>query len=437
LFAAAVAAVLWLNRHQAPPASPAPDAPLLQAFTEDNVRRIAVACGAHAVTLERDGPRSWRIVEPVAAEADPRRARDVVSALQDAKVKKVIAEAGADPAAFGLAPAACTVRIELQKAAPALTLRLGRGSPVGSERYAATADGRVVLTDGTLFGVLARDPDAFREKRLFPVESGDITHITVERPEGRVALALQDGGCRLEAPVSDLAATAACASLARALSSAEVEGPPVAQLPRDVRPDRRVRIEVAARTVPSPMVAIVAAKGVEGKRLAFRDGGAVSGLVEERAAGELERPAESFRDTRILSFSSPDVFGLTIEREGRTLKVTRKDEASPWTGTADSNPIPLDGSRVLGVLDALRNLSAAGFETEAPRTPAAATIAVSGAAGELARVTFGPLPKVAGDRDASVWLTTPVRPGVVFRTGASALKAIPVTDADLLPQAKP
>ena len=47
------------------------------------------------------------------------------------------------------------------------------------------------------------------------------------------------------------------------------------------------------------------------------------------------------------------------------------------------------------------------------------------ASGELARLTWGPLPPDAGTEGESLWVTTPARPGVWFRVAATALGPVP------------
>jgi len=433
LLAAVVAALYWVGRSAPPQETNPSDAPLVKAFAEEAVHRIDLACVDAEVTLEKAGSAGWRIIKPLEAEADPRRVHDVVTALQDARVRKVIADKAADPAAFGLAPAACTVHVEFAAGTPALTLRLGRSSPVGTERYAAGEDARVVFTDASLYGVVARGPEAFREKRLFPVDPETITRIALDRPDGRLVMASAQGLWHLESPIRDLASSAACAGLARAVTSIELQAPGPVAPPIDAHSDRRIRVEVTTPGGAAPLVAFVATAGIGGKRLGWREGRPLGGLVEESAAKELERTSESFRDPRIAPFFSPDVRRLTIDRGGTQLRIVRAKEPSSWSGSEGSTVFPVDGARVEALLDRLSGLSGAGYETAPPATKATGTIGVDGERGELARWTFGPLARAPGVDVESLWITTPARPGVVFRIQASSFGPIPSKAADLAP----
>jgi hypothetical protein len=107
----------------------APDTPVLAAFDEAKVRAVRTACGETSYEL-RSGPASgWRLAAPYAAEADPREVKTMLSALHDARVRKVISSTSTGDAAFGLGQDACTVRLEIEGDAAGRTLTIGRGSP--------------------------------------------------------------------------------------------------------------------------------------------------------------------------------------------------------------------------------------------------------------------------------------------------------------------
>ena len=428
LLAAAIVLLLRVGRQSETPAPSAGDAALLRAFTEATVRAIDLDCDGARVSLARaDGP-AWRIVSPFAADADPRRVREVLSALQDARAKKVVSEKGSNLAGFGLAPAACTVRLDLGSAGPSLTLRVGRTSPVSTERYAAAPDGRVVLTEGSLFSTVSRGAEAFREKRLIPAAAEEMTRIVLSRPDGRMALAKIGDQWQVESPRRDTASSYACESLARAIAALEIEDAGGVPPPTEARPERRIEIRVAARGIERPLVAQVAAAGVSGRRIAWREGAGAAGLLEETAAGELERPVESFFEKRIASFSLPEVREVVIVHGGTTIELARTAEDAPWTGREGGAAFDVEGTRVIDFLNKIRSLTASGFEREPPQVAPSGQIKVRGGSGELAHLTYGPLgPGVQ-------WVVTPRRPGAVFRVDESALGAVP-GKADLV--AKP
>ena len=436
LFAAAVGALVWLDHKGAARSVESPDEPLLKAFTEDSLTTIDIACEGVTITLQHGAAHGWRVAAPFAAEADPRRVHELIAALQDARVRKVISKGTADLSGFGLQPAACTARLAFGNGQAPATLRLGRSSPVGTERYAAADDARVVFSDGSLYTVLARDAETLRDKRLFPVEAETITRVEIDQPGGGLALVRMDDAWRVLRPIADAASASACASLTRALTALEVTHAATTQAPSAVRPERCIKISVTATTTPAPIVAYVAAAGVAGERLSWREGGSLAGLLTEAAASELSRDPETFRDQRVALFSVPDVRGVTLDRGDAHLRISRTAGSSTWTGLSGTSPIPVDESRVSVLLDRLRALSSSGFVATAPG-PASGTIVVSGEKGELAHLTYGPLPPAAGTNEELLWLRTRARPGVVFKVSAASLGPIPARAADLAKEPEP
>lgn len=435
LLAAAVALVLYLKP---PPAKKAAEeGPLVAPFDEAKVTAVDLACGG-TVALERSRGNGWRMTAPEAAEADPRVVHATLTALADARVRKVIEDIGAAGAPYGLDPPDCTAKLTIRGETAPRTLALGRTSPVGTERYARDAKGRIVFADGSLYTALAKPAADFRERRLIPVEPETITAIEIDRPSGRLAVERSGTSWRMTAPVADAAADSACTDLARAVATMEVDAVRKGLRPENVKADRRIGVRVTVSDGSPPREAFVATAGVEGKRLAWRSGGAFAGLVPEARAAELERDANHYRDPHPASFSAPDVRTIEIRRGGGSLRISRPTDAASWTVAENGGKgRAADRSRVDAFVDSVRWASAAGFRAAPPPTPATGRIVVSGDKGKgIADLSWGPLPPGAGGAE-SVWVTTPSRPGVVFALKASAFGPIPSKPADVLPRPSP
>jgi hypothetical protein len=426
--AAAVALLIVLDKRKKDARDEPAASPLVPAFEEASVTGLRSACGEHAWAIVRAGAEAWRLEAPVAAEADPRRVHDLIAAVQGARIRKVIEERGFDENAFSLAPG-CRLDVTLSGTEGTRTLRLGRTSPVGVERYAVAEGGRLVLTDAALHGLLDRDGGALRERRLLPFDAGAVTRIALERPGDRLVLAVSNGAWSLLEPVADRASAAAGSRLAAALASLELDETGEAAAPASTRRDRRVAIEVTLAAGTPPLAAYVASAGLEGRRVAWRRDGSLVGLVAESALNDLELVADAYRDKRVLSLSLPDVRSVLVERGGMRLRVHRAAEGDPWKGEDGGKAFPVDGERVAALLNRVRELTAVGFASDA-KTPATGTLVVGGASSELARLTWGPLPPEPGVEDESLWVTTTARPGVRFRVDATALGPVPAKSSE-------
>jgi Domain of unknown function (DUF4340) len=434
VLAAACAAVVYFKAPP-PPTAPGAGTPFAAPLQEGKVRRIEIACGPTGPTLERAGPAAWRLTAPLSADADPRAIHTLIAAVQDARAHEVVAPDTSGAAAYGLDPAACTLRVAIDGESAPRILRLGRTSPVGVDRYAIDRDGRVVLVDGSLYTAIDRPAETFREKRLVPVAPETVTRIEIERPDGTIAVERTGASWRMSKPVDDDAASSACSQLARAITAMELTEIRSVPVPESTRSGRRLAVRVTAEGKPGPIEAFVAGAGVEGERLAWREGGAFAGLLSESAAAELDRPPDALRDRNVASFSAPDVRGVTVERGASTLRLTRAKEGAPWEARDGDGPAQAaDPVRADALVDTLRWLSAAGFEAAPAPTPTAGTVTVTGAAGPIARWSWGPLPTAPGGTE-SVWVTTPSRPGVVFRIAATSFGPIPAKASELAQKA--
>ena len=407
-----------------------PDVPVLAGFDEAKVSAIRTACGATSYELRRGPASGWRLTGPYAAEADPREIHTLLTALGEAKVRKVIASAGGEDAAFGLGGDACTIHLDVEGDSAGRTLALGRSSPVGYERYARAPDRRVVFVDGSLYTAVAKAPDALEERRLIPLEPAAVSRLEIERPDGRIVLARAGEGWRLEEPVRDAADTFQTDRAVRAATALELERGTKAPPPQATLRERRIVLRVPGIT------AFVADKGVEGKRLAWREGAAAAGLVRETDLADVDRPAAALRDRQVLGFSSPDVRRIVVTRGSTVLTAARASEEAPWTVREGSAAeAPADAARVGALLDRLRSVRATAVEDGTPPGAATGTVVVTGDKGELARAAWGSL--APGEGEESVWVTTPGRAGAYFRVPASAFGPIPARRSDLLPQASP
>ncbi|HEX4825579.1 MAG TPA: DUF4340 domain-containing protein [Candidatus Polarisedimenticolaceae bacterium] len=414
--AVVVGVLVWAGKK--PPAEPPPaeKAPLVAKFTEADVTALTASCGTHAWTLTRT-PAGWRTG---AREADPRRVRDVIVAVQDAHVSKIVEDGAFDRKAYALEPG-CALDVALTGRGKR-SVRLGRTSPVGAERYTLLGDGRLALTDGSLYGMIDRDEGALEERRLFPVESPAVSRITALGPQGRIAVESGDAGWKVVAPFADRGSEAACSRLAAALTTLAVDEGSTGTKP-PIGP--RIVFELAA-TGAAPKRADVAAEAKDGKRAAWREDGSLAGTVADATVKEIDLLPDAYREKRIALFSAPDVRSVRLDRGPLHLEATHAEGAAAWKSDFD-----VDSARVDALVENLRGLTASGFVAgAAPPSPATGTIVVRDEKADLARLTWGSLAPEPGAPGESVWVESADRPGVVFRVPATALGPIPTKASD-------
>ena len=199
-----------------------------------------------------------------------------------------------------------------------------------------------------------------------------------------------------------------------------------------VLPSPRAKGEIAVEITPRESAARraeISCKNWDHKCLAWRPDGSLAGSIPDATVREIDLSPDAYREKRIVSFSMPDVRSIAIERGSLRLEATRGEGETAWTGREGGAPFAVDPAPVDTLVAKLSGLTASGFAgTTAPTAPTG-TLAVRGAAGELAHLTWGPLAPEPGTSGESVWVTAADRPGVVFRVPATSLGPLPTKAA--------
>jgi hypothetical protein len=354
-------------------------------------------------------------------------------------VRRVVAGKGEPDAGFGLEPPDATLRVEID-GGTSWNLKVGRMSPVGTERYVSIGDGRVLLAEIQATPLLDRVPDRFRERRLFPAEGDAIRDIVIERLEEKLELRRQDGKWSVVAPFRDRADETVADSLARSIAALEVDRLDAAAArgkETDALPEFRISIE--AGSPPRTFRVTIGAESEGGGRRAEREGSSVAGVLPTSDLSTLRRPASEYRDPRPAPFAPSDLRGVRISHGGTTLSVEKAEAEGPWTvreggGTAT----PADSARVDEMVDRFRWMKARSIvEGGAPPPPFPDfKVELLGTSGVLGTIEIGRIPS-AGMEEARaedvplVPVRSSFRAGIVLEVPADQLREIPTQPSDL------
>jgi hypothetical protein len=200
IVAAALAAYLVVDarRHRggAGPGEPA-RARALPPFDRKTVRAIVISRqkGEGVSLLHSPAPGApapapgWHIESADLPAADDATIDDLIAAVDLAESDRT-ADISAEAA--GLAPATATLTLETPRGA--LLLQLGRPDATGRGVYArAGADGPVRVISRRVLDLVDRDPSAFRDRRLFPLDPTAVSALAWRDKDGAHEL-LADGG---------------------------------------------------------------------------------------------------------------------------------------------------------------------------------------------------------------------------------------------------
>jgi len=159
-------------------------------FHEPDVRRIEIACGADKVTLTQTG-HFWNIAGAVPVAAEETVVQDLLRRLSEITSTQFVADVAADLNPFGLATPRLTVTLFGEGTNVVATLLVGTPDPQADRCFLKRGDEPFIYgvsTNATAWIPTTRL--AYRARRVANLHAGDITKLTIEKPDGKVALQL-------------------------------------------------------------------------------------------------------------------------------------------------------------------------------------------------------------------------------------------------------
>jgi len=149
-------------------------------------------------------PDAWRLTEPRAARADASEVSSLLDRLVSLEKRRTVDDA--DRAALGLDPP--EVAVTLATGSGERELQVGSKVPISDDRFVALGEGsEVFLAAGTIYDELVRDPNEWRDHRIFAADRDDVTRVelsSTDRDE-EVVLTRDGEAFRLESPFRDRA----------------------------------------------------------------------------------------------------------------------------------------------------------------------------------------------------------------------------------------
>jgi hypothetical protein len=320
------------------------------------------ASDAPEIRLERRDGR-WRIVAPIDFAADTFAADGVASAITQLMSESVI-EDPRPPDVYGFGAEGAEVRFavgDLEK-----TLRVGGGTPVGSNSYASIeGDDRVYTVASYQLSSFKKELEDLRDKRILDFDQVAVRRIAVSWPGTRVVAERSDAGWQMVAPVRAPADEDTVEDLLSSLSFlravAFVDEPGSEEEMGFAPPQFAVELELSGEAEASdPKTARFAVGGVdESGSERFARGAADSHYtISQQSFDGFPRRLVEYRDRRLAEFAADDARRVELGFHSTTgetvaVSITHEDGAA-WVSGAD-----LVQSEQLGALvDVLSGLRA-------------------------------------------------------------------------------
>lgn len=187
------------------------------AVNADQITGLTLASGNGKTVFAKQG-NSWQITQPVTTRADQASISGIVNDLSSAKIRRSFAPTDS-LSKYGLAQPAVTIDFQ-QKGGVEHTIQLGDKDFSGNVVYALIdASKNVDLLPVSLLNETDKPLSQLRDRSLLELNGGEITGITIDEPNGTLAVTKKNSTWDITKPKEVLADSSAVDSLASALST--------------------------------------------------------------------------------------------------------------------------------------------------------------------------------------------------------------------------
>ncbi len=395
LVLAGLGAYIWFVERERPPADPDAKAKVFAGLEADTIEEVTVRSSKGETTTLRKENGTWRVVAPVAADADTVEASSLASGLAGLEEQRVVEEQAADLAAFGLQPARVEVAFRTAGAQGARRVHLGEKTPTGGDLYARLDDGsRVFLLPAYLESTFDRGTFDLRDKAALKIDRTAVDGLQVIAGATPVTFAKRDEQWRLTAPLDVRADYGAVESVLGRVATAQMKAI-VAQEATDLA---QYGLQAPAITVhldagSARSTLLLGAASPEGSLYAKDASRQMVFTVDATLADDLRKAPGDFRPRDLFEFRSFTAQRVEVTRDGATIVLEKKkgdgeQAVEKWVQTQPAADV--GEAKIIDLLSTTSNLRAASFVDALPAgaTPVVAVKAVFDGGGREESVTF-------------------------------------------------
>jgi hypothetical protein len=193
--------------------------------TADDIEEIQITVGEGDTARVQKTDGTWRLVEPVEADADSTELSSITNSLASIDVQRVVDENATDVAQYGLQPPRIEVAYKVNGEEQPRRLQLGEKTPAGGDLYARVPDqNRVLLVSSFLESTFNKDAFALRDKAILKFDRDKADGLELVKGQTTIQLTKSGSDWRLVKPIAARADFGQVESIVVRLSSARMEG---------------------------------------------------------------------------------------------------------------------------------------------------------------------------------------------------------------------
>lgn len=371
-----VAYIYFVDRER--PLTETPERDKVFDVSPENIEEVALANVAGEKARVQRIETTWRVVEPLAADADAAEVASMTSSLASLEVQRVVEENAADLAQYGLNPPRIDVQFRVRGEKEFQRLLVGEKTPTGSDVYAKTPDqSRVFLVSSIVDTTFSKTPFDLRDKTILKFDRDRADAIEIVNGADVIQFAKTDNEWRLVKPLAARADVSTVEGLVMRLDGAKLQRI-VAEDASDVRqyglaaPTTRVTVSGGSATA----TLVLGGADPEGLPFARDTGRPPVFTVEQSLATDLRRPAADYRRKDVFDARSFTITRVEIRRGGANQTLEKSQGTDGMDVWKDGAGRTLDRAKVEDFLSKLTAMRAVSFEPSAHSSLASPALTV-------------------------------------------------------------
>lgn len=364
----------------------------------DKIEEIRLTADSKETSLLRKVDGTWRLIEPVQADADQTEVTSLTTNIPTLEVNHVVDENATDLAQYGLAEPRIRVAFKGQNNV-AGELLIGERTATQNDLYAVKpGEKRVFLVSSFHDTTFNKKPFDLRDKRVLTVKRDDIDLLEIASGAETLQLGRSGTEWAVKRPVQARGDYSAVEGLVSRITTANMmklveQGASGTSLSPEVLAKYGLDKPVVTLTVGagSSRATLQVGKEEEGATYARDLSRPMVFTIDSSVVTDLKKSADEYRNKNVFEFRSFNVARLRVVRgadayEFQKVTGSGPNESDKWQRVVDGNATDLDTTKMDDFVSKVSNLRIQSFGPAAPAAAPAIVVSASYDGGKFERV---------------------------------------------------
>jgi hypothetical protein len=373
-------------------------------FDKAAVTEVQLTYPDRGVHLKKDDSGKWRITQPIDTEADESTVANLVNAIADVEIGRILDEPVQDLALYGLNAPLVKLQVTLKDGKTLPQVSVGKDTPVGYSVYLQReGETKILLTPQAFRLGMTKEVKDLRDKTVLPFNTNEVKKIEIHNHDKDISLSKSDAGWSLEKPVSgkaDEAQVQTFLSSVQNMKAQEFVEQPILE-PKEyglVPPQLTIDLSIGTEGTKKNLIVGGEKTQEKGEKLRYVKRGEKETLflVSDGVFRDLNKSVDDFRDKTVARFTQDQAVKVEVHRQdGQNFVLTRSADKK-WAIDKPGEGVFHDATAAQ-LLSALSDLRGYEIVAENPSSlapynlapPAVSLIASDAQGAKLASVLIG------------------------------------------------